>query len=255
MALAARSTPALDVRRAAERFVTRTDWLTSYHSFSFDSHYDPANTHHGLLLANNDDVVQAGAGFDTHAHRDAEIVTWVLEGSLVHEDSTGHRGVIYPGLAQRMSAGRGIWHSERNDAWRLDGSPRHDEPVHFVQMWVSPDESGRPPGYEQRQLLHTDLRAAFVPVASGRPGHEAAIRIHNRYATLHAARVEPTEHVTLPHAAYVHLFVARGSVTLEGAVGLGQGDAVRLTGDGGQRIVATAAAELLVWEMHAALGG
>ena len=130
--------PTVDVRRAADRYRTRIPWLDSHHSFSFGPHYDPANTHHGLLLVNNDDVVAPGTGFDTHPHRDMEIVTWVLGGSLVHQDSTGHAGVIYPGLAQRMSAGTGILHSEKNDSWRLGGD-RHVDPVHFVQMWVVPE--------------------------------------------------------------------------------------------------------------------
>ena len=104
------------------------------------------NTHHGLLLVNNDDIVAPGTGFETHPHQDMEIVTWVLTGSLVHQDSTGHSGVIYPGLAQRMSAGTGILHSEKNDSWRLQGGAAHHEPVHFVQMWVLPDEDGITPG-------------------------------------------------------------------------------------------------------------
>ena len=94
----------VDVRRADSRFATRIGWLDSKHSFSFGHHHDPANTHHGLLLVNNDDIVTAGAGFETHPHRDMEIVTWVLRGSLVHQDSEGNHGVIYPGLAQRMTA-------------------------------------------------------------------------------------------------------------------------------------------------------
>src|SRR5262249_4391853 len=93
----------VDIRRATDRFHTELDWLDSWHSFSFSSHYDPANTHHGLLLVNNDDTVRAGGGFGTHPHRDMEIVTWVLDGELHHRDSAGHDGIIYPGLAQRMS--------------------------------------------------------------------------------------------------------------------------------------------------------
>jgi redox-sensitive bicupin YhaK (pirin superfamily) len=89
-------TPRVDIRRADERFKTAISWLGSKHSFSFGGHYDPANTHHGLLLVNNDDIVRAGSGFETHPHRDMEIVTWVLQGSLVHQDSTGHSDVIYP---------------------------------------------------------------------------------------------------------------------------------------------------------------
>src|SRR3954468_9673308 len=124
-----------DIRRGGERFATKIDWLDSKHSFSFGQHYDAGNTHHGLLLVNNDDVVAPGMGFETHPHRDMEIVTWVLDGALVHQDSMGHSGIIYPGLAQRMSAGRGILHSEKNDSWRLDGHTHRDR-VHFVQMWV-----------------------------------------------------------------------------------------------------------------------
>jgi redox-sensitive bicupin YhaK (pirin superfamily) len=244
----------VDVRRAEDRFATKISWLDSKHSFSFGQHYDPANTGHGLLLVNNDDVVRAGAGFETHPHRDMEIVTWVLQGSLVHQDSTGHSGVIYPGLAQRMSAGKGILHSEKNDSWRLEGAT-HDEPVHFVQMWVVPDESGITPGYEQLEIDADLLSGRLVPVASGMAQHDgaAAIRIANRYAALHAARLAPGQSVQLPEAPYLHLFVPRGEVVLEGAGPLGAGDAVRFTATGGQRVTATEAAEVLVWEMHAGL--
>jgi redox-sensitive bicupin YhaK (pirin superfamily) len=244
----------VDVRRAGERSATKISWLDSKHSFSFGPHYDPNNTHHGLLLVNNDDIVDPGTGFETHPHRDMEIVTWVLRGSLVHQDSTGHAGVIYPGLAQRMSAGKGILHSEKNDSWRLQGEP-HADPVHFVQMWVVPDEGGRTPGYEQLEIDDEVLRGSLVPVASGMPKHEgnAAIHIGNRDAALYAARLAPGESVTLPEAPYLHLFVAAGSVSLEGAGELTEGDAVRFTATGGQRVTATDAAEILVWEMHAGL--
>jgi quercetin 2,3-dioxygenase len=246
--------PAVDVRRSRDRYRTSIAWLDSQHSFSFGRHYDPTNTSHGLLLVNNDDVVTAGSGFETHPHRDMEIVTWVLQGSLVHQDSTGHSGVIYPGLAQRMSAGTGILHSERNDSWRLQGD-RHTDPVHFVQMWVVPDEGGVEPGYEQLEVEDELLRGGLVPVASGMPQHDgaAAIRIRNRHAALHAARLRPGQSVQLPEAPFLHLFVPRGEVELEGAGPLGTGDAVRFTGTGGQRVTATAPAELLVWEMRATL--
>ncbi len=248
-------TPQVDVRRAGERFKTRLGWLDSKHSFSFSRHYDPANTHHGLLLVNNDDIVKPGTGFETHPHQDMEIVTWVLQGSLVHQDSEGHTGVIYPGLAQRMSAGTGILHSEKNDSWRLVGET-HTDPVHFVQMWVVPDEGGITPGYEQLEIDHELLSGGLVPVASGLPGHDgaAAIRIKNRYAALHAARLQPGQSVQLPEAPFLHLFVPRGSVTLEGAGQLAAGDAVRFTATGGQQVTAVEPAEILVWEMHATLG-
>ncbi|WP_182360242.1 pirin family protein [Tomitella gaofuii] len=262
--------PRMDVRRAADRFSTRIDWLDSHHSFSFGHHYDPANTHHGVLMVNNDDVVASGRGFDTHPHRDMEIVTWVLRGSLVHQDSMGNSGVIYPGLAQRMSAGTGVLHSEKNDAWRLDGvtaefSREHDEAVRLIQMWVVPDEPGLTPGYEQLEVDDALLRGGMVTVASGMDAYRdhAAIRIHNRHAAMHVVRLRPDARpVTLPDAPLLHVFVARGPVDLEGAGPLAEGDAVRITGDGGVRLSPVAApgtdgpdAEVIVWEMHAGLGG
>ena len=253
-------TPEVDVRRADERHKTRLGWLDSKHSFSFGRRYDPANTHHGLLLVNNDDIVKPGSGFETHPHQDMEIVTWVLQGSLVHQDSEGHTGVIYPGLAQRMSAGTGILHSEKNDSWRLadpgQGDDAHRDPVHFVQMWVVPDERGIAPGYEQLEIDHELLSGGLVTVASGMPEHDgaAAIRIKNRFAALHAARLQPGQSAQLPEAPFLHLFVPRGRVTLEGAGPLETGDAVRFTATDGQRVTAAEPAEILVWEMHATLG-
>ena len=247
-------TPTVDVLRAEERFKSDFGWLDSKHSFSFGHHYDQANTHHGLLLVNNDDIVDPGTGFDTHPHRDMEIVTWVLEGSLVHQDSTGHNGIIYPGLAQRMSAGRGILHSEKNDSWRLGGNT-HQHPVHFVQMWVVPDQNNITPGYEQLEIDHELLAGGLVPVASGMDKHdgEAAIRINNKYAALYAARLQPGQSIQLPEAPYLHLFVPRGAVSLEGAGTLDTGDAVRFTATGGQKVTAVQPTEILVWEMHATL--
>ncbi len=254
--------PQVDLRRAADRKHTALDWLNSRHSFSFGRHYDPANTHFGLLLVNNDDVVQAGLGFETHPHRDMEIVTWVLEGSLVHEDSKGNTGVIYPGLAQRMSAGTGIKHSEKNDSWRLDGEP-HDQDVHFVQMWVPPDARSIEPSYQQLDI-NNELGTVeagsgeLVVVASGMPAHRdrRAISIQQQGAALYAARLQPGVSIELPSAAFVHVFVARGAVDLEGTGPLDTGDAARLTAAGGQRVTAApAGAEILVWEMTARLAG
>jgi quercetin 2,3-dioxygenase len=250
-------TPQVDIRREDERFKTNISWLDSKHSFSFGGHYDPANTHHGLLLVNNDDIVRPGSGFETHPHRDMEIVTWVLQGSLVHQDSTGHSGLIYPGLAQRMSAGTGILHSEKNDSWRLQGGASHDEPVHFVQMWVVPDEGGITPGYEQLEIQNELLAGGLVPVASGMEKHDgaSAIRIKNRYAALYAARLQPGQRIQLPEAPFLHLFVPRGAVTVEALGAVHTGDAVRFTATGGQQVTATEPAEILLWEMHAAIRG
>ncbi|MFD9495178.1 pirin family protein [Streptomyces sp. NPDC060005] len=249
--------PTVDVRRAADRFRTKISWLDSKHSFSFSNNYDPRNTHHGLLLVNNDDIVRAGKGFETHPHEDMEIVTWVLRGSLVHQDSVGHNGLIYPGLAQRMSAGTGIMHSEKNDSWRLEGTKSHTEPVHFVQMWVAPDENGIKPGYQQMEIEDAALHGKFAVVASGIKRHknDAAIHIKNRYAALHATRLKKGDQVTLPDAPFLHLFLPAGHVSLEGTGDLFAGDAVRFTATGGQKVTALKPSELLVWEMHATVQG
>lgn len=246
--------PIVDVRRAEDRAATQLGWLDSHHSFSFGRHHDPANTHHGLLLVNNDDVVAPGTGFETHPHRDMEIVTWVLQGSLVHQDSEGHAGVIYPGLAQRMTAGTGILHSEKNDVRHSVGDEVGTEPVHFVQMWIVPDESGIEPGYEQLEIAASDLTGRFTTVASGMAEHvdDSAIRIRNRYAALHVARLETGQSVEVPSAPFAHLFLASGSIELEGSGALSAGDAVRFTATGGQRLTASEPSEVLVWEMHAA---
>ena len=235
----------VEIRRSADRAVTTTSWLRSRHSFSFGDHYDPANTHHGVLLVSNDDILAPATGFDTHPHRDMEIVTWVLEGSLAHRDSAGNSGVISPGLAQRMSAGSGITHSEKNAS--------ETESVRFVQMWVPPDESGIEPGYQQQAVEDDQLEGRLMTIASGISGHDAAITIHNRSAALHAARLPAGVELALPVAPYLHMYVARGRVNVDEAV-LADGDAARITASTGVTVVAGADAELLVWEMHAALG-
>jgi redox-sensitive bicupin YhaK (pirin superfamily) len=240
-------TPKIEIRRAATRFHTDLGWLDSHHSFSFGSHNDANNVHHGLLLVSNDDTVRGGTGFSTHPHQDMEIVTWVLDGELHHKDSEGNSGVIYPGLAQRMSAGSGIWHSEMN------ASPNAD--VHFVQMWVLPDTSRIKPGYEQLDITSELGRGGLVPVASGR-GHNAAISIRQKEAVLWAAQLKPGESVTVPDAPFVHLFVPRGGGELVGTGRLETGDAARLTAAEKRTFTADAVtgAEVLIWETGDAAG-
>ena len=228
----------IDVRRADSRFHTDIGWLDSWHSFSFGEHYSRDNTGHGLLIVSNDDRVAAGGGFGTHGHRDMEIVTWVLDGELEHRDSTGTFGVLYPGLAQRMSAGSGIRHSEMNHS--------ADLPVHFVQMWVVPDTAGIPPGYEQLDVNDNLANGGLVPVASGR-GHAGAITIHQRGAVMWVARLAQGESVELPDAPFVHVFAARGSVAI-GELTLAEGDAAWLTDAGPLELTAHDAAEVIVWE-------
>ncbi len=232
-------TAAIDIRRAHTRAHTEIGWLDSWHSFSFGRHYDPANTHHGLLLVSNDDRVAPGTGFTTHSHRDMEIVTWVLSGRLLHADSEGNRGELYPGLAQRMSAGTGISHSEMN------ASP--SEEVHFIQMWVPPDTNGIEPGYEQRDIDQELARGGLHPIASGQ-GHAGAISIHQRDAVLWGARLGPGETVSVPDAPHVHVFIARGRGVLEGPGELDEGDATRLTDAGPLALTGGhEGADVLIW--------
>jgi redox-sensitive bicupin YhaK (pirin superfamily) len=239
------SAEAIDIRPAESRFHTQISWLESWHSFSFSDHYDPNNTHHGLLLVSNDDVVAPGTGFGTHPHRDMEIVTWVLSGALGHRDSEGNEGVITPGVAQRMSAGTGIRHSEMNAS--------EVEPVHLLQMWVPPDTRGLPPGYEQVDVAADIKLDELFPLASGREA-TAAIQIHQRDATLWIAKLTPNAQTTVPDAPFVHVFIAEGSATLDGNE-LEVGDAARLTDAGPLALAAGAdGAHAVIWETWADLG-
>lgn len=239
----------IELRRADTRFVTRTGWATTWHSFSFGEHYDPDNVAFGPLLVSNDDRVESGTGYADHPHADAEIVTWVLSGSLVHEDSAGHRGIVYPGLAQRMSAGSGIVHAERNDAYTIDPG-RPAEPVHFVQMWLRPDQSGGTPGYAQREVALADLETGWVPVASGR-NPDAAITLGSAGSTLWAGRVGSGVTRQLPPSELVHAYLAAGEVEVESVGRMAAGDALRLTGGTDYRVIGRSPAELLVWTMSA----
>jgi len=230
----------IDVRRANDRFHTQAGWLESHHSFSFSNHYDPENVHHGLLLVSNDDVIHPGTGFSTHPHQDMEIVTWVLSGELEHKDTLGNKDVIYPGLAQRMSAGTGIFHSEINNSKK--------EEAHLVQMWVVPDTESVSPGYEQLDINSELAKGELVPVASGREDL-AAIHIRQKDATLWAGRLRPGKTVKVPEASHVHLFVAKGSGTLAGAGEFKQGDAARLVRAGSPAWTAgPEGSEILVWQ-------
>jgi len=235
----------IDIRRAKQRFHTEIDWLDSWHSFSFSNHYDPKNTHHGLLLVLNDDVIAADRGFGMHAHRDMEIVTWVLEGSLEHRDSAGNTGVITPGVAQRMTAGSGIRHSEQNAS--------RTESVRLLQMWVPPDTINIEPGYEQRDITADKHDDELFPLASGRNG-DAAIELHQRDATLWVATLNAGAQVVLPDAPFVHLMVSTGGATLDRTNALDAGDAVRCTQAGTLNLTAIEdGTEITIWEMWADL--
>ena len=237
---------AVQVIPSADRAHWWNEWLDSRQSFPATGNFDLAGNAHGLLMVHNEDVVGPGEGFDAHQHQDMEIVTWVLEGTVEHHDSVGNSGVIRPGLAQRMSAGSGIMHSERNGAGYTER-----QHLHVVQMWVPPDSPGMSPSYQELDIESELASGALVTVASGLPEHRdsAALQLGNSAAALHAVRLAAGESVSVPDAPYGHVFVAKGTVEFEEVGSLHQGDAVRLTSTGGHRITATVPSELLIWEM------
>ncbi|MEO7259750.1 MAG: pirin family protein [Jatrophihabitantaceae bacterium] len=253
------------LRRGADRACSRTEWLDSRHSFAFGSHYDPDNTCFGSLLAHNEDLLQPGPGYPPHAHRDVEILTWVLAGSLTHYECGGESTVVSAGQLHHVSAGSGIRHTEF--------STRPDQPVHLVQMWLSPDEVGPAPSHRLLEVGDRLASGQLVQLASGlaRPEDLAVLRIRQRAAALWVARLPAGAGTTLPAAPYVHVFLTAGSVTVEatdsadadGADGAGgatdgdatgryslvPGDALRITDGGGERVTADEPAELLVWQL------
>lgn len=232
--------PTIDIRRAHTRARTQLDWLDGRHSFSFGSHHDPSNVGHGLLIVSNDDRVAPNSGFGTHHHDNMEIVTWVLDGELEHKDSEGNHGRLFPGLAQRMSAGTGIRHSESN--------PSPSVPLRLVQMWVVPEERDLAPGYEQLDVNTALDGGGLVAVASGR-GHEGAVAINQPGAVMWIARLSAGDEVKLPSAPYVHLFTARGELSID-EHSLSEGDAARFFEADPVVVTATSDAEVIVWESN-----
>ena len=209
----------IQVRPARERGLTRIDWLDSRHTFSFGDYHDPAQMGYRSLRVLNDDRVAPGGGFPTHAHRDMEILTYVLDGALEHRDSLGNGSVIRPGELQRMSAGSGITHSEANAS--------ATEPVHFLQVWIVPDRRGIPPGYEQRAFPAAEEEHRLRPVATP-DGRDGSLTIHQD-ASLFLATLRPGRHVLhrLKAGRHAWLQVARGVVTLdEQALSAGDGAAI-----------------------------
>jgi len=209
----------ITLRKASDRLHTQIGWLDSWHTFSFGEHYDPDQMGFRALRVINDDTVQAGRGFGAHPHRDMEILSYVLQGGLAHEDSTGGGGVIRPGEVQRMSAGTGVVHSEANASDR--------EPVHFLQIWIVPERRGLKPGYEQKAFAKEERKGKLRLLAS-RDGREGSLTIHQD-AALYGALLEKGEQVSYEPRASRHAWVqvARGSVDLNGQrLAAGDGAAV-----------------------------
>jgi hypothetical protein len=230
--------PVFAVQRSGERAYFDHGWLKTYHSFSFAEYDDPNNVHWGALRVFNDDLIAGGSGFPPHAHRDMEIVTYVLRGELAHRDSMGNHGVVGSGDVQFMSAGTGVTHSEFNN--------RGDEPLRLVQMWVLPAKVGVAPSYGQMEFTFDDRRNRWLRIVSGDDRVAAPIRI-TQQATFAVARLEgESAHYAFAPKRYGFLFVADGTVAANGER-LQTGDAVRLY-DVGQLTIA-GDGELVLWDL------
>ena len=209
----------ITVRKSNDRGHFDFGWLDTYHTFSFGQYSDPKYVHFRSLRVINEDRVAPGRGFGTHMHRDMEIVTWVLSGALEHRDSLGSGSVIRPGEVQRMSAGRGVAHSEYNAS--------ENDPVHFLQIWILPESRDLAASYEQKRIPAEEMRRRLRPIVA-RDAREGAVAIHQD-ATILATRLEAGEQVehALAPGRHAWVQVASGSLTLDGeALKAGDGAAV-----------------------------
>ena len=232
----------IQVRPATQRGRASFGWLDSRHTFSFGHYYDPAHMGFGALRVINDDRVAPGAGFDTHGHRDMEIISYVIDGVMAHRDSLGHGSVIRPGDLQRMSAGTGVTHSEFNDSKAL--------PLRFLQIWVLPEQTGSEPGYEQIHFPADERRGGLRLVAS-RDGREGSVTVHQDasiYAGLLGAGDSRRLELAAGRGAWAQ--VVRGELALNG-IALAEGDGAAVVGEPGIELVGTKDAEVLLFEMAA----
>jgi quercetin 2,3-dioxygenase len=229
-----------EIRRSNERGLADHGWLRSFHTFSFADYYDPRHMGFGPLRVINEDRVQPGAGFGTHGHRDMEIISYVLDGELAHQDSMGNGSVIRPGDVQRMSAGTGVRHSEFNGS--------KERPVHFLQIWIEPRFRGIEPGYEEKRFTPEDKRGRLRLIASP-DGAEGSVLIHQD-TRVYAGLFDGAERAQLPlvpqRQAYVH--VARGALSVNGAK-LAAGDALEVTHADSVTVAEGEGAEVLVFDL------
>ena len=230
----------LQIRKAADRGPAEFGWLSSRHSFSFGHYHDPAHMGFGPLRVINEDTVQPGMGFGTHAHRDMEIISYVLDGALEHKDSLGTGSVIRRGDVQRMSAGTGVQHSEFNHS--------RSETVHFLQVWIIPARNGIEPSYEEKHFDDASKRGRLRLIASG-DARDGSVRVHQDVAVF-ASILDGAQRLEHPLVAgrlgYVH--VARGALTVNG-IALDAGDALKFIDE--SRIVLEDAhnAEILLFDL------
>lgn len=232
----------IHIRRSEDRGHADHGWLVSKHSFSFADYHDPRHMGWGNLRVINEDRIAPGTGFGTHGHRDMEIISYVLEGCLAHRDSMGHVKGILPGDVQRMSAGRGVLHSEFNQA--------SDQFTHFLQIWIQPDVTGIPPSYEQKTFTESEKRGRLRLVASPH-GAQGSVSLHAD-ALLYAGLFDGDESARLPldpaRKAYVHLI--RGELMVNGHR-LASGDALGMHGEPAITLSDGQSAEVLVFDLAA----
>ena len=230
----------MELRPARDRGHADHGWLNSWHSFSFANYYDPKHVQFRALRVINDDTVEPGGGFGTHSHRDMEIVSYVLDGSLAHKDSMGNGSIIRPGNVQRMSAGTGVQHSEFN--------PSQTEKVHFLQIWFIPNAVGINPSYEEKYFGDAEKRGRLRLIASP-DGTDGSVTIHSD-AKMFAVLLDGNEQVEHPVAQdrYIYVHVARGEAVLNDTR-LQAGDGAML--DGGERVMLAQGrnAEVLVFDL------
>ena len=232
----------ITLRKSFDRGYADHGWLKSHHSFSFAGYYDPEHMGWGNLRVINEDFIAAGTGFGTHGHRDMEIVTYVVSGALAHKDNMGNGTAIPPGDVQRMSAGRGVTHSEFNHA--------ANDTTHLFQIWIEPIQRGIDPGYEQKTFVDDEKRGRLRLVASAN-GADGSVTIHAD-ASIYAGLLDRSDTATLPldpsRKAYVHLI--RGELTVNGET-LQSGDAALVSAESALTLANASAAEVLVFDLAA----
>jgi quercetin 2,3-dioxygenase len=230
----------ITIRGARERGHFDHGWLNTYHTFSFDQYYDPRYMGFRNLRVINEDFVAAGRGFPMHGHRDMEIITYILEGALAHEDSMGNGSVIRPGDVQRMSAGTGVRHSEKNAS--------ADERVHLLQIWILPDTLDLEPEYEQKAFSEEERRGQLRLIASA-DAREGSVRVHQDIS-LFASILGAGETVvrTMDPNRYAWIQVARGSITVNDT-NAEQGDGLIVMGESSLQIVGNDQSELLLFDL------
>ncbi len=230
----------IKLRRSDARGHTKLEWLDSRHTFSFGDYHDPQYMGFSDLRVINEDRVAPGAGFGTHSHRDMEIITYVLEGALAHKDSTGTSSAIRAGDVQRMSAGTGISHSEYNAS--------KTEPVHFLQIWITPDQTGLKPGYEQRSFKLGNNNGKWVLIAA-QNGRDGAVKVHQD-VDLYLAAISAGQQLNyrLKPGRQAWLQVTRGAAALNGSP-LGAGDGAAVSQENILEVRAVEVAELLLFDL------